>query len=67
MALGFNKSALKNPKLWAVLLLTNIGILTTQGVILDGSTAAVAAGWVVTVLAALGFRGWTDPQLPAGE
>lgn len=61
MVLGINKDALKSPKLWIVLVLTNIAIATSAGVILDGSKAAQVIAWVVQVLGVLGYRSWNPP------
>ena len=42
---------------WAVVVLTNIGLLLASGLILP-SAAAQVVGWIVTVLTALGYKGW---------
>lgn len=55
--------AYKTTKFWALVLMTNIGLLLTSGVVLPG-TVAVAIGWVVTVLTALGFKTLPPPVDP---
>lgn len=51
------KPAYKTLQFWAVLVLTNVGLLLASGLVLPGAVASVV-GWVVTVLSALGYKGW---------
>ena len=55
------KPAYKTTKFWALVVLTNIGLLLTSGVVLPGGLA-MGIGWVVTLLTALGYK-----SLPNGE
>lgn len=48
---------------WAAFVLTNVGLLFASGLVLP-SVVAQVIGWIVTVLGALGFKGWTPPPAP---
>ena len=49
---------------WAVVALTNVGLLLASGIVLPG-VAAQVVGWVMTVLTSLGYKGWVKPADPA--
>lgn len=40
---------------WVALIMTNLGLLLSHGV-LGGGTAEQVAGWAMTILTALGYR-----------
>jgi len=48
----------KTKQFWIVSALTILGLLGASGFIADGSTAAKAIGWIVSMFGALGFRSW---------
>ena len=56
-------AAYKTLQFWAVLVLTNIGLVLASGLVLPGAAASVV-GWVVTVLSALGYKGWQKETPP---
>lgn len=62
MALGINKDALKSPKLWIMIVLTNLALATATGVVLDDSMVAKVIAWVFTVAGVLGYRSWNPPD-----
>jgi hypothetical protein len=45
-----NLSLLKSYKLWIATAVAIIGVLVSQGVIVDGSTASQVIGWIVALL-----------------
>jgi hypothetical protein len=49
------KKPYKTMEFWAQVALTNIGLLMTSGVVLDGKVA-MGLGWAVTLLTSLGFK-----------
>lgn len=61
-----NWDAIKNVKFWVVLVLTNVGLVMASGLVTDAKWAA-AVGWVVTMAAALGYRGWVAPPAPVED
>lgn len=49
--------AYKTVGFWAVVAMTNIGLVLASGLVLP-NVAAQVVGWVVTILTALGYKGW---------
>lgn len=65
MALGINKDAFKSWQLWAAVVAAVVGQLLAHGAIMDGSQAAMYAGWVLSLIAALsGHKTLTLPEAP---
>lgn len=56
----------KQLSFWVALVMTNLGLLLSHGVLGD-SNIATAGGWILTVLTALGYKKLTEkaPELPA--
>lgn len=62
--------AYKTWQFWVTAVLTVCGLATASGAVVDGSKAAEVIGWLVTMFAALGLRGWGAPapkELPPAE
>jgi hypothetical protein len=49
-----NTTVLKTPTFWAATAAALLGVLLSQHVLVDGSTLAAAAGWVLTFIGAGG-------------
>ena len=47
-----NLSLLKSYKLWIAVIVSVLGVLMSQGVVVDGSTAAQVIGWILTFVGA---------------
>lgn len=62
-----DKPIYKQVSFWVALVMTNLGLLLSHGV-LGGGDAATAGGWVITILTALGYKKLTEkaPELPPG-
>lgn len=57
---GLDKPVWKQVSFWIALVMTNIGLLLSNGVLVDGDVAK-GAGWVLTILTALGYKHLTVP------
>lgn len=60
--------AYKTLGFWATVVLTNVGLLLASGAVIGGTVASLI-GWAVTVLSALGYKGWqkAPDALPPGQ
>lgn len=54
---------LKTPSFWAAIIMTNVGLLLSNGYLGDGQTAQ-GAGWALTILTVLGYKALTSPKAP---
>ena len=52
----------KTVRFWAVVVLTLAGLTAVSGAIPMDGKVDEGIGWLVTLLTALGFKGWTPPS-----
>lgn len=58
-------SFIKKPGFWAALVMTNIGLLLSNGYLGSGELAQTG-GWIITILTVLGVHALADkPATPA--